>query len=612
MATQGALFNRVKVWLAGEVLDALDLNAEFDNILNNLMPTKFSGYSATVAQMQIQTNPGALGSEVLATSLAGEISAIRFVLSEITGNQYWYQVPSISLSQVNTLLQVGIGIAPNRVVSGRVDAFSQPQFLVAGGTALSFTLKAGGSNPDLDLVVNNSAVTVSSDIVVTGLNPAPVSGNTAIINDARIINDPYAGQDNAIINKITISSVGAAITAQIGNYCAFKVTDGILNEYFLGYVKDATTITHVLRGYYFDSGGNPIVRVPINNGDTITIMRLTWVFAANTGTALGVVYTNPVVSTDQPASPGTGDYWFDMIAHQWKIFNGTMFTVSNSTLIGTVIQDSIHCVGSRSGDFFAVYSALNTLGLTINGNLGAVSRSNRAQVSVAGSVLNYLPYAMQFNSPTNLDTGVTLANNTKYYFYISNTGKAFISDEQPYDRTQDLQGYYHPYKPWRCVGQTITDGSAHFVVVGDLSTDVVSCALAMIGTGGYTAPSGTTLVVPYDTAVYDPLQISSGLGTNTAGIRIPRDGLYHVSAFVAWSTTNFNTEVEINVNVIPIGGGPTFSFELLGQGNGIGINFAYPLNCGDFVTVFSNQQSAITAFFQFPGALSISSVPSGK
>ena len=33
----GATFSRVKTWIA-EVLTASDLNAEFDNILNNLLP----------------------------------------------------------------------------------------------------------------------------------------------------------------------------------------------------------------------------------------------------------------------------------------------------------------------------------------------------------------------------------------------------------------------------------------------------------------------------------------------------------------------------------------------------------------------------------------------
>lgn len=97
----GANFSRLKIWTDNETLTNEDLNAEFDNILANFVPLGMDDYSASVGQMQIQVDPGEVGSENLATSLAGELARIRFILSEITGNTYWYESPARSLASGN-------------------------------------------------------------------------------------------------------------------------------------------------------------------------------------------------------------------------------------------------------------------------------------------------------------------------------------------------------------------------------------------------------------------------------------------------------------------------------------------------------------------------------
>ena len=42
----GGLFSRIKTWIKDEVIKASDLNAEFNNIITNLQPTKIDDYSA--------------------------------------------------------------------------------------------------------------------------------------------------------------------------------------------------------------------------------------------------------------------------------------------------------------------------------------------------------------------------------------------------------------------------------------------------------------------------------------------------------------------------------------------------------------------------------------
>lgn len=88
-----SLYSRVKTWIDGEVLSAGDLNAEFDNILNNSIPDSIEDASANVAAMQTVVSPGDVGTESLATNLTGELQRIRYMLKSFSGKAQWYVPP---------------------------------------------------------------------------------------------------------------------------------------------------------------------------------------------------------------------------------------------------------------------------------------------------------------------------------------------------------------------------------------------------------------------------------------------------------------------------------------------------------------------------------------
>src|SRR5690606_5719912 len=88
-----ALFSRVKTWVSNEVLTAADLNAEFDNILNNSVASSIIGASANVTAMQATVDPGDVGSESLAASVTGELQRLRYVIKRIVGGTQWYEAP---------------------------------------------------------------------------------------------------------------------------------------------------------------------------------------------------------------------------------------------------------------------------------------------------------------------------------------------------------------------------------------------------------------------------------------------------------------------------------------------------------------------------------------
>jgi len=94
------LLSRIKTWVEGETLTASDLNAEFDNILNNLNPDSIEDASESVTQMQATADPYPGGSESLATSLRGELQRLRYLIKQITGKSQWYIDPSYSLENV--------------------------------------------------------------------------------------------------------------------------------------------------------------------------------------------------------------------------------------------------------------------------------------------------------------------------------------------------------------------------------------------------------------------------------------------------------------------------------------------------------------------------------
>lgn len=99
----GATFSRLKTWGA-EVLKYLDLNAEFDNILNNMTPAGIDDLSSNAAAMQGTQDPYPGGTASAPTSLAGELQRLRYLLAQITGKTYWYIDPDTSIAEINVIL----------------------------------------------------------------------------------------------------------------------------------------------------------------------------------------------------------------------------------------------------------------------------------------------------------------------------------------------------------------------------------------------------------------------------------------------------------------------------------------------------------------------------
>lgn len=361
-----------------------------------------------------------------------------------------------------------IAAPANRVVSGKTRSSSnQPAYITPNGAALSLIIDATPTPLTLD--INGADVSVAADITISSLTAAPSSNNTCLVDDTSAADqhDTRLWGEPEHRKIITIDTAGSEITALVGKYAAFMIDNGSATEYILAYVKSATELTQVRRGFFFDSSLNPKNRIVFSNNDTITLLKLGWIFVENNGTTADVTYTNPVWSFTSPGGPATGDYWYDLANSVWKRYDGASFQIINRTLVGMFCNTTAACVGARCIDFFARYDKLNEIvPLKFSTEIVKGSMTNQ-KVKVAGSYIDFGHSLPTWNITTDLATSADMYDASEqasrmYYLYITDTGDTMISDISPYFRA-DLFGEYHPHNPWRCVGLVYNNGSSNLM-----------------------------------------------------------------------------------------------------------------------------------------------------
>lgn len=534
------LISRIKTWVSNEKLLYSDLNAEFDNIIDNLTTLKIDDYSGNTTLMRTQTDPGEVGTESLATTLAGEIARLRFMISELSGETYWYTSPDTNLAAINAALNV---ITPdNRIISGRVRTNeAQACFLVPNGSAATVTVK--GATTSLVYTIAGAQYTISTDTNLTGLPTAPVSNNTALVNDAGVSDTEDTKFLGEFGSTLTVDNMGTEITGLVGKVAGFKINNGSADEYFTAFVESTTTLTNVRRGWFFDSADAVIPRVAIADNDTITLMKLIWVFAK---ADLTLTYTavQPSVGKTQPSGASANDYWFDTVSDYWKKYDGVSWVTADAMLIGMAMTDTANTVAARSADFYEVNSALNTLDLVKYSNSVVRTRMPDGKLTVYGIEYDFAPSYLSWDMALHLDSGLTEAASTIYYCYVKSDGAQVISDIAPADRTHDLLGLYHPHQVWRCVGMFHNDASSniegvvsfhddsegnykivHAVASSALTAKVLISPITKLNMRDPTVANGQLL--PFSILPGTQIVVSSGstLGTTSAVV----DSLYFLA-----------------------------------------------------------------------------------
>ena len=455
----GATFPRLKTWTE-EILSDVNLNAEIDNILDNLTPSGMDDYSSNATQMKIQTNPGDLNSESLATSLAGELERLRFVIQRLLGpdTTYWYEAPPTTLTDVVDAL--GSGLPRFRIVSGRTTGnSSQLCALIPTGTSAQVILSA--SNTPFSYFIDGTQYSISANVTLSSLALAPSTSNTCSISNANWSgNQSYTKSAGQFGSTFVTTANEVEITDLAGKLAAFKVG----TEYFLAQIPSnaasaSTTMSNTWRGCFFDSSASHIPAVVINTSATMTLMQLTYIFA-NTSQALVTTNNKPTVAGTAPSSPFTGDYWFDLSTTIWKTFNSAEWVTANATLIGMSVQNETSCVAARTFDPYKATTGKNSLTFAVPSTSTVQAKEFHGAVDVFGTYLKFEHTRTTWDMASHLDTGVTEAASTLYYLYLKENGDPVISDSPPTKRPNIL-GLYHAGELWRCVGKADNDASSN-------------------------------------------------------------------------------------------------------------------------------------------------------
>lgn len=540
----GATFSRLKNWIA-EVLTYADLNAEIDNILNNLGPAGVDDYSTNVAQMQSTTDPGEVGTESLATSLAGEIQRLRFAIKEIkgTGAAQWYSSVGTSLTEL--LSAIGGGIAANRIISGAHSSNSSaPRFLIPNGSAATAILD--GSPTSFVYSIDSTQYTISTDLTISGLATAPSSNNTCLVNDAGLTvqeSSKWTGEDGS---TLTVDAMGSEISALINKFAAFKVVHGGSTEYFIGYVKSSTELTNCLRGYFLDSALAAVPRIAIADNDTITLMKLSWVFA-NTAGGTAVSYVNPIVANTQPTD--TTVYWYDLTNNTWKTYNGSSWVAANATLIGLLAQDSTNCKVARGFNFFGSYDHYSNMQIDYVSATTVQQRNFGGKVGVGASQVNFQGTKPVWDITTALESGAEAASTT-YFIYVGESGQLKLSVQKPHLSSDLGRNWYHPSENWRALAYIFNDASSDFVAnsisnyLGDPNTFQQSGRADEMQNIGITQSlAGNALTVTItghngsDLSASNPAVIGFRSATVTSGVVIKRRLYNNLTMTVASGAT---------------------------------------------------------------------------
>lgn len=482
----GATFSRIKNWTT-EVLSNTDLNAEIDNILNHLDPTGVGDYSDTTAEMKLQTDPGTLGSESLATSLGGELERLRFVIRRIIGSSvtYWYQQGPSSITDL--VASLGSGLPSYRIVSGLTTGnSSQLNALLPSGSTTSVTLKATATN--FVYYIAGVQYAITADQTLTGLptiNFTATATPTNFGTFSPMTDQQFTKAFGQYDTNFPVQNMSAPMAALAGNIVALQNK----TECFLGYINTSTSITNTFRGCFFSSAGTSVPAQSFNSGTaSVKLLKLTWIYA-NTSAALVISNTNPVISPVQPTSPATGDYWFNLGTTAWMTFNSTTWINANAILLGLTVQDTAACIAARTFDSYKSSDALNTISLDRVSTAALTANDMFAEVSVFGTKNSFQTYRPTWNTGTNMVSGEVLSAANTYFMYMTETGSPAVTNTYPYYR-RNLRGLYHPTETWRCLGSCDTDGNSAFVTAvktfsGESKQSVLMIPSNYYGPGGF-------------------------------------------------------------------------------------------------------------------------------
>lgn len=361
---------------------------------------------------------------------------------------------------------------PHRIASGKAKTSGFPNYLTPAGSGNGLTATLDAST-DFEVTINNTALTIDSNIVFSSLAAAPSTNNTALVNDSNLSGaeaTKYIGEFDS--SPIAIDTIGTEISDLDGTIAAFKTTGG---EIILARIDTTgNAIYPILRGWAGTDRGT------ISNDDTLTLLKVNTLVLKSDGVSKFSSTYFPESVSEVPASDTNGKVYFERSTGKQGYDDGT--TVSyDYIVVGYAVCDTTDCLNVEPIDFDKSWSDEGSVRLKIKSTtvltvLGGSYASVAAKAVVIHSDLDA-------STATDLDTDETLSADTLYFLYLKPDGSLTLSTVSPRRDEVVKKAGYHPTEYWRCIGATMTNASSE---IGGkkkepLSRDRICDALVPIG-----------------------------------------------------------------------------------------------------------------------------------
>lgn len=176
----------------GTTLSDVNYASHRQEISNAMIPANIDDYSADVAQMKLTTNPGDVGSESLASDLAGEITRLRYTIKNIKDFLNGSAVPQWYSPMTSPIPIASGGTGASTASSARVNLNSVGR----DGDSRGSPLNIGTTDSfDVNFISNNASrlSILASGVIslLSGQLKFPLTQNPS--SDANVLDDYEEG-----------------------------------------------------------------------------------------------------------------------------------------------------------------------------------------------------------------------------------------------------------------------------------------------------------------------------------------------------------------------------------------------------------------------------------
>jgi hypothetical protein len=315
------------------------------------------GYSDNVAQMQTNTNPGAVGAESLATTLAGELERIRYQIRQMLGSAQWYSAPAATLAGLagagvpdNSITNLKLADMATKTIKARNTAATGDPEDVSFSTLMDFVgsaangdilFRTGGAWSRLPIGSSGNLLQVSGGVPAWGAFSSSITPTVDIRTGSATITIP-AGATKCLV-YLDGAGAGSGGAKAISSCCGTEVGIGgsggggaSLVKYLTG-LTPGNTLSLTIGAAGTAGGGNP----PTNggNGGNTVLSSGTQVITTLTaaGGALGVAGNGTQGASGIGGNATNGDF---NLAGQSGQSTGNNHSTSNTTRLSSRGGDS--------------------------------------------------------------------------------------------------------------------------------------------------------------------------------------------------------------------------------------------------------------------------------